>query len=792
LRRIRAILPLICTVVIVYLLDKPIGSLPALGRLLDPMNGCWANAEPVNKNFDLKLNLSSLQQPVAVWFDKQLVPHIRAANDHDLYFVQGYVHAYFRLWQMDMQTRAAAGRVSEVVGDKALTFDRTQRRKGMVFGAENSLKAMEAEPRTKTMLDAYTAGINQYISSLKYRNYPLEYKLMGFQPEPWTNLKSALLLKYMADDLTGYTEDIPMTILKDKRDANDSFLPEIRDYVPVVPRGTAFAPPSLKIPKAPNDTSIWAHLSIGTTEQKREDGKGSNNWALSGARTKSGAAILCNDPHLSLNLPSLWYQMQLQTPGINVCGVSLPGAPGIVIGFNDSISWGFTNNYRDVKDFYAVQLSDNNSTYLFDGKHVPMGRRIESIKIKGKPDYQDTVFYTLQGPVIYDEHFPGPGGLKQPIAMCWMAHKPTNELLSLYLLNRSGNYDEFVAAIMHFECPAQNMLYADRKGNIAIWGQGQFINKWKDQGKYVMNGAKSNTLWGENIPMNENPHAINPPQGYLFSANQTVTDSTYPYWYNGYFYQFRAWRINNVLSNLHMASVEDMFALQNDVYSVLAERILPVLMKYAKASKLSGKETKYIQMLESWDYKLTSESKAATIFQLWWEKICSNFSNNKLYKDVLSKSERVMSLILAAETYNENHHKYLSENIIQSLKQTTDSLDKFGYNIEWYHVKNTTIRHLARLPAFSYSNLKIGGWGNTVNAAKDNHGPSWRMVVQMGKEIEAYGVYPGGQSGNPGSKYYASFLEQWAVGKYNRLVFLSNNERQNNKAIKYKWTIQPK
>ena len=797
----RAILPLLLTVILVYVLDKPLGSLPALGRLLDPVNGWAASAESTDKDFTGDLVLPSLKAPATVWFDEYMVPHIHATNEHDAYYIEGYMHAYSRLWQMDLETRAAAGRVSEVIGEKALTFDRTQRRKGMIFAAENSLRAMEEEPRTKEMLDAYTAGINEYIHSLKYRTYPLEYKLMGFAPEDWTNLKSSLMLKFMADDLTGYTEDIELTLLRDMLPAETfAMLYPARDNTstPVIPVGTLFEPPLLQ--KAPVPAGdLWAHLKATDFEQKKPDneGKGSNNWAVSGAHTKSGAPILCDDPHLGLNLPSLWYQVQLQTPGMNVYGVSLPGAPGVVIGFNDSISWGFTNNYRDVKDFYAIERAPGNKgAYMFNGKAVPFKERIERIGIKGKDTYYDTVNYTIHGPVMYDEHFNGPGGLKTPLAMCWMAHTASNELLAVYLSNHAKNYMEFVEAIMNFQCPAQNMVYADRTGNIAMWGQGQFINKWKDQGKYVMEGRDSSTLWGRLIPMHENPHVLNPAQGYVSSANQTVTDSTFPYWYNGYFYELRAWRLNSLLSKLNSATPQDMFAIQNDTYSYLAEHTLPIMLRYLQAP-----DDKYIAELKKWDNNLSSESIAATAYQLWWY-----YLQNGLYKEMLARDpvpmsprdERSMELMIQSDSAMQKKQapalKNLAAVINSSYKQALDSLgklDKAG-NLQWYKAKNTTIKHLAKLPAFSYDDRKIGGWGNTLNAAKGDHGPSWRMVVQMGKEIEAYGVYPGGQSGNPGSKYYATFLDNWTTGKYYRLNFLKNAAQQKDSSIKYTWMVQPK
>ncbi len=789
---------LVITTILVYVLNKPMGGLPAIGGLLDPVSGCLANAEPVNKNFSADLKFP-VKQNATVWFDDRMVPHIHAANDHDLYFLEGYIHASFRLWQMDMETRAAAGRVSEVVGEKALNFDRRQRRKGMIYAAENSLRVMEADPRTKLIGDAYTEGINSYISSLCYRDYPLEYKLMGFAPEKWTNLKSALLLKYMADDLTGGTDDIALTYLRDvlpKEEFELLYPKRISGATPAIPAGTVFDKPSLAIPAAPPDSIAFPHFKATDFGEKREDGKGSNNWAISGARTASGAPILCNDPHLGLNLPSLWYEVQMQTPAMNVYGVSLPGTPGVVIGFNDSLSWGFTNNYRDVKDFYLIKpVADNKNRYWFAGKQLDFNKRVEHILVKGKPEIIDTIDYTIHGPVTYEAQNAKDGSLRKPLAMCWMGHRGTNEMLAIYLMNKAKSYPEFVDAIMNFQCPAQNMVYADRQGNIAMWGQGQFVNQWKDQGRYVMDGSDSATLWGQLIPMRENPHVLNPGQGYLCSANQATTDSSYPYNYtNSGWVDFRAWRINELLKNMPKATINDMFRMQNDTHSLLAETVLPVMLKYSKDLKGDN-----IDVLKKWDYNLESESKAAVIFQLWWKSLYRNVWQGKFGNvpdDLLPLPERTMQLMLndtlARVLYGDkagvlSYSDYFQALVVSSYNEVFDSSEKL--KTPWYKVKNTTVTHLTKIAAFSYDHLKTGGWGNTINAMKGDHGPSWRMVVQMGKEIEAYGVYPGGQSGNPGSKYYADFLEKWAEGKYNKLEFLPNSDKQSDSAVKYVWNV---
>lgn len=577
MKKVLALIPLMLTAAAVYWLDKPAGELPSIGRLLDPVAGFWANAEPKDKDFYAKLSFDELSEKATVWFDDRLVPHIHAENDHDLYFIQGYIHAGFRLWQMDLQTRAAAGRISELLGEKAINYDKGQRRKGMVYGAERCLKVMESDPRIKVVLDAYRDGINAYISQLTYADYPVEYKLMSFKPEKWDNLRTALLLMYLSDDLTGETNDIALTYYRQlglSPQQLDFFFPEkIMGSKPVVPAGTIFTAPSMEIPPTPD--SPFAKIRFrGQPVAEDQTGKGSNNWAVSGSRTLTGKPILCNDPHLALNLPSIWYEMQLTAPGVNVYGVSLPGAPGVLIGFNDNIAWGFTNNYRDVKDFYAIDEL-NDKEYMFNGSARKFEVRSETIKVKGKAGVVERIRFTVHGPLIYDKEHVSPDSTTEPLALRWMAYDAGTELLSLYLLNRATNYTDYRAAAAYFRCPGQNFIYADTKNNIAITGQGQFVNKWPGQGKFVMRGTDSSTLWASNIPMAENPAVLNPGQGYLVSANQSVTDTTYPYWYNGKFDEFRAWRINEVLDTMRIARAEDMFLLQNDVHSVLARNVLP-------------------------------------------------------------------------------------------------------------------------------------------------------------------------------------------------------------------------
>ncbi len=825
MRFLRFLFPLLLSITWILLLHNPVGSLPALGKLFDPVKGFWSNAEPAQKvPATLTIPGDGRGNGASVILDDRLVPHISAVNDERLYFAQGYLHAYYRLWQMDMQTRAAAGRLSEVIGESTLSFDRNQRRKGMVWAAENSLRAMLADERTKKILDAYTSGVNAYIGQLTYKDYPLEYKLMGFEPEPWTNLKCALLLKYMADDLTGTVDDINMSYLKEilsPQELDFLYPDKIEGSQPVIPSGTTFGKPSLPVPQMPYG-SVFAQFkpaiqqaagSMKYTTAEEQSGIGSNNWAVSGEMTKEGAAILCNDPHLSLTLPSIWYELQMTAPGINCYGVSIPGAPGIIIGFNDSISWGVTNNYRDVMDFYEI-VTEDPRLYFFDGKEIPFNERYEKVYIKGRKEpYTDTVRFTLHGPLMYDEHFPEPSGSGKKLAVSWMAHKATNELLAVYLYNRATGYSSFVQAIHHFECPAQNFLFADRQGNIAIWGQGRFINKWKDQGKYVMRGDISATLWGDTIPMNENPHVYNPERGFLASANQNVTDASYPYWYNGDFSEFRSWIIHHELGYIFktrndtahkdttstytpaslyskdglifpyllqpasekVPDIQKNMNLQNSTFSLLNASLKynPVI-----ANALQALPDSLVRDGEN----LSAESQAATFYQVFWRYLYRNIWSDEfknLPVTLYPSPERTLQLLKDTslnyfDDKTTEGKETLADIVYKSVQQAIDTLSRLRQQgtTEWYKVKNTTIRHMARLNAFSYPYIKNGGWGNTVNAVKSDHGPSWRMIVSMQPErVKAFVVYPGGQSGNPGSPFYASFLNSWTEGKYYEVDF---------------------
>jgi penicillin G amidase len=621
----------IVTAGLVFAFNRPLGPLPMpIGKFVSPQHGFWQNAEPAAASFDADLSFPNLKGKAEVYFDDRLVPHVFAENDEDLYFIQGYLHAKFRLFQMDLQTKAAAGRASEIAGPKAIDYDKEQRRLGMVYAAENAMKEVEKDATTKMMFDAYTNGINAYIGSLKEAQLPIEYKLLDIQPEKWSNLRTALLLKMMAKMLSSGTEsDLANTNAKSIfiPDELKMIYPQVHDSLaPMIPKGTVFDKPGI-VPVQPASADS---LYFGKKEpiaykeiSKPDINNGSNNWVVAGSKTQSGAPILCNDPHLELSLPSIWYEIQLQTPTSNAYGVSLPGSPFIIIGFNDSIAWGVTNAQRDVKDYYEIKFKDKSrQEYWYNGKWEKATLKEEIIKVKGGDTVKDTVAYTVFGPVMYDETHPDTiAAVQKNLAVRWVAHDPSNEGQTFYKLNRAKNYDDYAAAISTFECPGQNFVFASKAGDIALWQQGKFPARWNRQGLFTMPGEDTSYEWQGFIPQAENPHAKNPARGFLESANQRPVDSTYPYFIPGSYITPRGITIENKLAAMSGITTDDMMKLQNDYFNTLAEDIRPTLLAFVKENELNEAEKKYLTIFKNWDLMASPDSKGQTVYQCWWDSL---------------------------------------------------------------------------------------------------------------------------------------------------------------------------
>lgn len=802
MNKAKALICIIIPILLGYSLNTKFGDLPPILKFLNPFTGFWQNAEGMSPAKNKKIVLKNAKDKIEIAFDDRMIPHVFAQNDYDLYYAQGYVTAMHRLWQMDFQTRFAAGRISEVVGAKAIEVDKYQRRMGMMYGAENSLEGMMADPHAKEMLLAYTQGINDYIKSLNRSNLPVEYKLLDFKPEQWTPIKCALLLKQMSAVLAMGSDEFYMTnILKKYGPAITKDL--FPDYPfkedPIIPVGTKWDFTPLPIPATPKSFTDMMSTNIAT--KQKEEGIGSNNWAVSGAKTASGFPILANDPHLDLTLPSIWYQIQLHAPGVNAYGVSLPGAPGIIIGFNQNIAWGVTNVAADVLDFYQIKFKDDkHQSYWYNNKWQNTKPRYEKIKIKGAADIVDTVLYTHHGPVVYFQKpsYGRAANVPTGHALRWIAHDKSNELKAFYLLNRGKNYNDYRKALPYFTAPAQNFIFASVDNDIAITPNGKFPLKWKNQGKFILDGTDPSNDWQGWIPASQNPTVKNPPRNFVSSANQSSTDPSYPYYINWEFSPYeRGKRINDRLKAMEKITADSMRNLQMDSYSIMAENLIPYLLPLVNAAKLNATQKEAYNLTSKWNRYFDSKSVAASVFDLWTKRlsieIWDDEFNDKQNPMRYPSRDRTIELIQKDpnakwfDNVNTSQKETLSDLVNSSFKYACDSLERkygpIGEHWQWANVKNTNVPHLAKIPGFGSKKLLIGGSKSTVNALSESNGPSWRMVIELGKAPKGHGVYPGGQSGNPGSPFYDNMIDTWAEGKLYDLFFMQSPDDKSGKII---------
>ena len=789
---------------------------PRLGYFLSPQHGFWKNAEKIDANFDASIVANELQGNVDVYVDDRLVPHIYADHDQDAYFVQGYLHAKFRLWQMDFETRVASGRLSEIAGADKLPIDRMFRRLGMVYGAEKTeANINETNPNMKATVDAYTAGVNAYIKQLDPADLPFEFKLMNYAPEDWTPKKTYLFLMFMSYDLTGRSAslDLQMTNTRDYLgyDLFDKLYTNNQDSLdPIIPKGTVYEKPSIVPVKPMNADSAYLRkansIAFSTVDMPEAPDKnnGSNNWAVAGSKTKSGRPILSSDPHLGLNLPSLWYEMQITTPTHSTYGASFPGSPAVIIGFNDSLAWGVTNAGRDVFDYYEVKFKDSTQNeYWFNGAWKATTKRTEVIKVKDSLDVVEDIAMTHWGPTMFDAHYQNTQSNGRSLAVQWTAHRISTGVETFYLLNRAKNYDDYLHAISLWTCPGQNFVLATKSGDIAIKQQGSFVARWERQGDFIMPGEDSSFQWQGIIPGNENPMIKNPERGFVSSANQKSTDASYPYYLGAAsaLPLYRGISVNMHLNKMSQITAEDMQALQTDNYNVFAATARPALMKYIQVDKLSNDAKRMVAEMTNWDLYNNVNAKGITCFKIIWDSVEQAVWGDELGGSAipLLKPEAYVLLdqmlkdtnwSIADDIRTKNIVEDLKTQVTLGVEKATEkllSLEKEN-KLEWSLFKATRVMHLTKTPALSRMNLPIGGGVNIINATTENHGPSWRMVVHLTDEIEAYGLYPGGQSGNPGSPYYDTFVNYWAEGKYYRLLFLSKEKLKQSERTK--WHIQ--
>ena len=803
-RWLKAVSALLLLAAVLWALHNRHGMLPPLGKLLDPYGGFWRNNASSDR-IPGKLVIPGLEGRVAVAWDDHHVPHVFAGNEADLYRVQGYLTARDRLWQMEFLSRYTGGRLAEVIGPPVLEMDLLQRRLGMTWGAGNFIQGLGNGPM-RAVLNAYCQGVNSYIATLAPAAYPLEYKLLDYAPGRWTPFDIALLLKYMAWYLSGEGKDwqLTQTCARLGEAATDDLFPFHAPFQdPVIPPGTAwdFIPDPL--PPTAVKTGEPGTERPGKPRAAADPYAapvGSNNWAVAGTKTQSGFPILCNDPHLQLTLPSIWYEIQLSAPGLNVRGVSLPGAPGVVIGFNEKVAWGTTNAGSDVLDFYKMKFRDaRRLEYAWGGEWRKTTARREVVHVRGGRPEIENVLYTHLGPVPFREQGPGiPAWIPAGAAMRWAGHDASGILDALYGLNHARNYGDFKTAIAGFDCPAQNIAYAGSDGRIAIWHNGRFPLRARGQGRYLLDGSSPAGEWAGWVPADLVPHSEDPERGFVSSANQSPTDASYPYYLGWDYGTFeRGARINEILARSAAVTPEDMIRMQGDALSLRARTILPRLLEILAAADLTAEERARTGELAGWDYIHRAESAEPTVFSRFFVELYMAIWDDDLEKGgklfLEPAADRTMELILKEpdSPYFDDITTPAKESLAgivrvafgRAIGHLKEEHGIFGPRWRWGRANPVTIAHLGQIPGLGAPPLRVSGGRGIINAASKGHGPSWRMVVEMGPEVRAWGIFPGGASGNPGSRFYVDGVADWAAGKIYELLFLKSADQGHPRII---------
>lgn len=783
-----------------YIGARGAAPLPPLGPFLDPVRGAWAAAAYAELPDSAAGAIPGLGGAVHVRYDVRGVPHIFASTEDDVIRALGYVTARDRLFQMELQWRAGAGALTELVGARAVVADSQPRRLGMARAAERNLAAMPAGAPGRRLLEAYAAGVNAYIDAASPAEWPVEYKLLGRRPSRWLPVHTLYLYARMGYTLTyetGEQDRIAAEALVGPDAAAALFPVHSPIQEPIQPSGRGaprydFAPLP---PPGPGNPAAMALLSLLPRDPRRRgDGEvsprfASNNWAVAPARSRSGHALLAGDPHLELTLPSIWYEVHLVVPGkLDVYGVTIPGAPGVVIGFTRDLAWSLTNTAADVVDFYRESVDDQAAPtrYQLDGAWRDLERREERYRgPHGETLRIDTVRFTHRGPLMRMG--------KEWVSMRWTVNEPSDAAGAFFHAAQATTAQAFLDAFARdYFAPAQNAIVADRGGNIAIRSTGHYpIRAAGGDGLAVRDGSTSASDWTGYWPVERYPQALNPAQGFLASANQEPIDPAMAAGYLGFDSGFEVWRalqINRLLRARDSVSLDDMRRWQTDPGSVRAELFVPHFLEAAGRVAPTASLRAADSVLRAWDRRYTVENGGGVLFERamgeMWRRTLDELIPPGDSSLVAAPSTAILAQLLAdsASAWWDDRR---TAGVVETREMVVASALQAAFDTlvatigapsaaawAWGTVAPRRIDHLLRLPGFSIAGLPIRGGRGTLNPSVGvgAFGSSWRMVVELGDRVRAMGTYPGGQSGNPASSRYSDRVRLWTAGDLELLL----------------------
>jgi len=754
---------------------------------------------------DGAIPVAGLGARVEVGRDAQGVPHLRAASLEDLFFAQGYVTAQDRLWQMDLSRRLGEGELSEIFGERTLRFDIENRTLGFWQACERA--AAELDSDSRRVLAAYARGVNAFMATHRDR-LPLEFLLLRYQPQPWREMDSLAVALNMAKMLsTTWPDELMRERLRAKLPAElyADLLPDHAAYdQPVAeplpaPRLGTNKPRAMALPDPFDLEPVLTALT--SPDERSLAGLGSNNWVLNGSHTRSGKPLLANDPHLGHGIPSVWYMIHLQAPGLNVTGVSLPGLPLVIIGHNDRIAWGMTNTGPDVQDLYreSFNFRDPNK-YLRNGEWVEAAVRDEVIKVRGERDYLFTVKVTRHGPVISHDG-------DRDLALRWTALEPHALRFPFIKMNQAKNWEEFTTALRGFSGPMQNFVYADVAGNIGYYAAGWVPIRKQGDGTVPSPGSTDDYDWTGYIPFEDLPHAYNPASGLLATANGRVVPDGYPYFITSLWEApYRTARINQLLRSGSQFTVHDMLRVQMDIHTLEDEWLAKQLVLAGAQHAPQSADAQYaLGLLQNWDGEARADSPATLVCEVTRHALLQRLLKPKLGEDLAGYGWPMSTTFL--ENVFSNHWTHwlppgdtsfadtLMKSLEDGVKRIPDLVRSRSHDAwKWGDTIPLTFHHplSGGIPLLGQL-LDVGpfpqaGTLTTVKATTPRLGPSMRMVVDLSSLDNSVQNITLGESGQALSPYYRDQFEAWYNGRSFPMLF---SDTAVEKGVVHKLVLEP-
>jgi penicillin amidase len=756
-------------------------------------------AKPV---YDGTISIDGLDEEVKVFFDERGMPHIYAGNEKDLYYATGYLMARERMGQMDLIRRATRGTLSEIFGEDFVETDIFLR--SLCMTDKSKMVLANSEQEILLVLQYYCDGVNKYISEAG-RKLPPEFRILRYSPEPWTPEDVANIIGYMGWDLASgsLSEDIFNYRLAKKLGTEN-----VSRIIPDWEATDSYVFPEFKFDNKLLDEAI---SFVSSAERLEGLGitafSGSNNWVVSGCRTTTGKPILSNDMHLGLNSPGIWMQIHQVVSGkINVTGVAVPGQPFVVAGHNENLAWGMTNLMVDDIDLFMEVIDTVGAgTYLFNGDMMEMDKREEVIKVKGGGEEIHTLWFTHRGPIISGMR----GITDAALSMRWSGYDLSDEIFTVYKLNRASSWEDFRKALSKFRSISQNFVYADIEGNIGLHTGGG-IPLRKGHGTIIRDGSTDEFDWTGYVPFEHLPHSLNPQEGYVSSANNKTVSDDYPYYVaTSFAMPYRINRIRQMIREKELMGVDDFMRMQTDQRSDYAAILVPPLLNaITDVSLIDENEKRALALLKDWNLVMSPDDEAPTVFEFFrmafgqellsdelgelFVSVPGAYRDYYIYRILMTGPDKWVDKTTTAEI--ETLDDIIRLAFSKAVSNMTAEIGQRAMSDwKWGDLHKLTLEHpmgsvnlIDKIFKLNSPPYRVGGSYHTVSPYTYgtgfvvNNGASQRHIYNTADWDESYSIIPSGNSGVPSSPYYLSQTQWYVESKFYKDHFTSEAVMKNS------------